>query len=238
MDIFDTNEPKNEKKEESHNELEDIILNKKDKKFDIKKLILLAGSAILILLIVISAYKIISQEPKNENEDFFATQTAPETENKQEDNFEQVPIIKEESKEPEEEYEKIVKEITKEETSQKTQKEENIAPKVEEKEEVKKIAKAKIPESKKIEKKQEIQAVPKGNYYVQVGAFYRLAPSKKFLKRIETNGFNYIIKTVIKDSSEIKKVLIGPFTSRSEAKKALLKIKQNIKKDAFITRIQ
>ena len=43
--------------------------------------------------------------------------------------------------------------------------------------------------------------------------------------------------TVIKDNSEIKKVLIGPYVSRAQAKKDLLKIRKTIKKDAFITRI-
>ncbi len=242
MDIFDTNDPKKEIKnsDDLQNELDDIILNKKEKNFDIKKIALIGGSIILLLLIVISIMKIVSEKPKNESEDFFATEaTPPKNEVVEESSFEQVPIIKEDTKEPEEKFDKLAQDVIKEEKS----KEEIVKTPVQ-----KPIATKKITEEKpnKLSKKETLKpkikekrkvAVSK-KYYIQVGAFYRLAPSKKFLKSIEKNGFNYVIKTVIKDSSEIKKILIGPFASRDEAKTALPKIKKTIKKDAFITRVK
>ena len=155
MDIFDTNEPKKESKEEKelHNELEDIILNKKDKSLDIKKIALIGGSVILLLLIVISIVKIFSQKPQPQTEDFFAS--APtEEKSVEEKSFEQVPIIKEETKEPEEEkFEKLVQEVIKEKEPQEVKKEPKEATKKEPIKEVKKEIPQKSVTTPKAEKK-------------------------------------------------------------------------------------
>ena len=65
-----------------------------------------------------------------------------------------------------------------------------------------------------------------------------MPPSKEFLKRIKKSGYEYVIKKVSVKGSKIKKVLIGPYSTKDIAKKELLKVKRNIKKDAFIIRIK
>ncbi|WP_187648154.1 SPOR domain-containing protein [Nitrosophilus labii] len=237
MDIFNSKEPEKQEKKEFSNELDDIILDKKDKKIDIKKIALLAGSVILLLIIVISIVKITSGDNETENEDFFATESATPTEDKIDEDYKQVPIIKEETTEPEEKFEKIVEEVIEE---QKTEDLQKTTPAQEfDKKPVKKTQQKKeIQADTKISDKKTYKTVTKGEYYIQVGAFYKFSPNKKFLDKIQKSGYDYIIKTVIKNSSEVKKVLIGPYKTRAEAKKALSSIKKTVKKDAFIVRIK
>jgi len=70
-----------------------------------------------------------------------------------------------------------------------------------------------------------------GKYYIQVGSFVEV-PGKRFLNIIKANGFRYIIR----QSGSNKKLLIGGYSSRSQAAKALIDIKDKINKNAFITR--
>ncbi len=237
MDIFNSKEPEKQENKEFSNELDDIILDKKDKNLDIKKIALLAGSAILLLIIVISIVKITSGDNETENEDFFATETTTPTEEKIDEDYKQVPIIKEEAVEPEEKIEKIVEEVIEEQKNENLQK---ATPAKEfDKEPVEKTKQTKeIQKKSKINDKETYKTIAKGEYYIQVGAFYKFSPDKKFLDKIQKNGYDYIIKTVIKSGSEVKKVLIGPFETRTKAKKALSNIKKTIKKDAFIVRIK
>lgn len=242
MDIF--NDENKKLDDETQNELDDIILDKKNRNFDIKKIALLGGVAILLLVIVITIVKITSS-PKNSNQDFITKETPKTEKNKNsEENYEQVPIIEEDNNIfKEEPKETIQEEKTKQPSIEEVEKkivkqEEAPKPKVKEEASEPKIVKAKNSVTKETSKPKRKISVSKGTYYVQVGAFYKYPPSKKFLKTIKDNGFNYVIKTVIKNSSSIKKVLIGPFKSRYEAKKYLYKIKKKINKDAFITRIK
>ena len=241
MDIFDSKEPTKKEKDGLENELNDIILDKKQNSFDIKKIALLAGSVILLLILVIAIVKITSSNT-NENDEFFEN-SSPSTQdqNEFEDNFEQVPIIEEDIPIPDEEQEKIAPEIEKEEKEIKSQEveqkiskeEEPLKPIAEDKQ--KEIKKEKTDNKKTITKDQK---TTKAGYYIQVGAFYKYSPNKKFLNKIKKRGYSYIIKTVLKNNKEVKKVLIGPFNSKNEAKRALIEIKSSINKDAFITRIK
>jgi len=68
-------------------------------------------------------------------------------------------------------------------------------------------------------------------YYIQVGSFSQ-TPSKRFLKRIKDSGFNYVITPA--SSKGIKKLLIGPYTDRSSAVNALVRVRDRINKSAFV----
>ncbi|WP_457562875.1 SPOR domain-containing protein [Caminibacter pacificus] len=78
-----------------------------------------------------------------------------------------------------------------------------------------------------------------GKYYVQVAALLRNAkPNKKFLALLKKYGFNYkyIHTYIVKNGEKIKvtKILVGPYKTRSDAKRALAKIKREVTQNAFI----
>jgi len=95
----------------------------------------------------------------------------------------------------------------------------------------------------KVEKKVEVEkpkpkkVVIKREYYIQVAAITRGEPSKKFLKLIKKNGFNYHIFEVSVNGLRVKRVLIGAYT-KTEAKQHLAKVKRVISSSAFIKRVK
>lgn len=119
-----------------------------------------------------------------------------------------------------------------------------IKPKQEEvkKEVVKEVKKPVVKKevSKKEPLKQPVKKVttsskPKGTF-VQVGAFSK-QPAKKYLQKIEANGFNYTIYKVTVNGKVYNKVLIGPYKNRASAEQnmSIIKRKLNIS-SAFILR--
>lgn len=76
-----------------------------------------------------------------------------------------------------------------------------------------------------------------GDHYVQVGAFVRFHPSKKFLASIKRHGYSYIYKKQKINGKIFTKVLIGPF-SKSQATKALANIRQEINHQAYIVKVK
>lgn len=101
----------------------------------------------------------------------------------------------------------------------------------------KKLAKQKAAkETKRKEenrKKASTQNQGSGRYYIQVGSF-RQSPSKQFLSIIKKSGFSY--KITAPSSSGTKKLLIGPYASRSSADNALSRVRDRINKSAFVTK--
>jgi len=91
------------------------------------------------------------------------------------------------------------------------------------------------PKPKLAEKKVKTQ---KYNYYIQVAAITRGEPSKKFLKLIKQNGFNYKIIEVNVKGMKVKRVLIGGFKNYKEAKSYLPKVRKKISSSAFIKRLK
>jgi len=65
-------------------------------------------------------------------------------------------------------------------------------------------------------------------YYIQTGSFAQ-APTQTYLDKIKKLGMNY--KT---EKSGNYKVLVGPYTSESDARKTLDKVRKNINKNAFL----
>lgn len=70
-----------------------------------------------------------------------------------------------------------------------------------------------------------------GNYYIQVGSF-KNSPNKRYLANIKKNGFNY--KLIFSRATQTKKLLIGPYSTRANADKAIISVKSRINKGAFI----
>ncbi len=68
-------------------------------------------------------------------------------------------------------------------------------------------------------------------YYIQVGSFSKTpVNSSRLVAAIKKNGYRYSIYT----SNGMKKVLIGPYKSRAEADRAIVRIKDRINKSAFV----
>ena len=83
----------------------------------------------------------------------------------------------------------------------------------------------------KITEKQKVTK-PSGKYYVQVGSFKTSNPSTRLLSVIRSSGFQYHISAA--DSTGNKKLLIGPYKTRTEIDKVRTEVRARINKDAFV----
>ena len=75
-------------------------------------------------------------------------------------------------------------------------------------------------------------------YFVQVGATSRAFPDQNFLNKVRNSGYDYIIHNITVKGKVIKKILVGPYKSRSSASNALGDIKAKINPSAYIYRIK
>ncbi len=75
--------------------------------------------------------------------------------------------------------------------------------------------------------------VKNGKYYIQVGSFTD-APSKRLISVIKSSGFSYSLK----DNGKYKKLLIGRYSDKDSASRALKKVKDKINKSAFIIKLK
>jgi len=73
-------------------------------------------------------------------------------------------------------------------------------------------------------------------YYVQVGKFQH-KPDKVFLKKITSQGYAYTIVPISENGKTTSKLLIGPFNDRHDANNTLISVKENIVKEAFVTKV-
>ena len=74
----------------------------------------------------------------------------------------------------------------------------------------------------------------KGNWYVQVGSFAHLKPHKRLIAKIKRLGFSYKQYKSMVNGKEMTKLLIGPYATNKEARKAKPKIRAEIESAAFI----
>ncbi|HFU77911.1 MAG TPA: hypothetical protein ENK90_00090 [Epsilonproteobacteria bacterium] len=81
------------------------------------------------------------------------------------------------------------------------------------------------------------QSSASGNFYIQTGSFVG-KPNSDLIYKITRHGFNHKLIQFPKEGRNISKLLIGPYKTRSEAKEALQRVRQKIKKDAFIAEIR
>jgi len=100
------------------------------------------------------------------------------------------------------------------------------------------VAKKTVVTKEVISKAPETRIPSISGYFIQVGATAQSFPDKKFLTKIKRAGFDYIVHGVNIKGKEIKKVLIGPYTTRDGAKNALGSVKANINPSAYIYRIK
>jgi len=249
---------------EERNELNDIILNKTEKKGSNKKLLVaIATFAIILIIVVVVMNKLggsqesnLPHPPKQRaivveeiQEPDYAERSVPVIENSiehtselvEEDVVEDVDVIPEDDNVLEEPvYEK------------KTVQKPKSKPVVKAKKKVTKTSKPKAkttrpsgkynPKKQRVEKSKAVEpskpvAATKGSYYVQVGSFAKYAPSKKFLSKIEKHGYTYTYHKVTRNSKTLNKVLVGPFKTKAAAREALPVIKRSIVRGAFLTKI-
>ena len=239
------------------NELQDIVLERESIGSErLKKVLLTVAALFLIFLIVIVIYKLISggseesksltPNPVAQKEQESLKESITEL---KEDIFKQEKII-DDTTETDLKFEEMVRKLKEQDITEESQKE-KPAPKPKEvikepsKKEIKithseqpvkpkpvEIIKTKVEKPKEAYKLSTISG-----FFVQVGATYGTYPDKAFLKKINKNGFDYIVhKTYVKGKA-IKKVLVGPYDSKEKARQALLKIRNTIKPDAFIYRL-
>lgn len=84
-------------------------------------------------------------------------------------------------------------------------------------------------------KEVEISENKNSGYYVQVGKFQN-KPDANFLNKIKAKGYAYTIMPISENGKIASKILIGPFDD-TEAHGKLDSVKENIVKEAFITKI-
>ena len=93
-------------------------------------------------------------------------------------------------------------------------------------------------ETKEVIKKEVVKKAKSTGFYVQIGAFSKL-PNKTLLGKIGLKGFEYIVHKVTIKGKTYHKVLIGPYSNRSEITKVFGKIKKDLKKpNAYILRLK
>ncbi len=237
-----------------NNELDDIVLEKYEKKNRIKKYLLIGGSILLIFIIVISIVKIVTDSSSAPQEALIEEQTSSIS--SVEDNYEEeVPIVSESEKEPsDEEFKKVIDDVMKKEKSlekkelapskstthvQKPQQKSAPSKRTSEPKKITPRQNNKVTSQKTVTqiKKSSPKTAAKGNVYIQVGAFLKYDPDKEFLHTIKRQGFNYIVKTYNLNGKIVKRVYIGPFTSKKEAAKYLPKVRKTISKNAFVTKV-
>lgn len=74
-------------------------------------------------------------------------------------------------------------------------------------------------------------------HYIQIGSFSKIEPNKKLLDSITNLGYKYKFHQVTINSKTVNKVLVGPFNSEDEARKALKNVKASVEAGAFLIKI-
>ncbi len=225
--------------EEKQDDLDNLIIQSQ-KPSGLKKILLAAAILLLVLILIILVTKSLIED---ENRPSSSVILPPEpvtqpSEPAKEPLFKQVPI--EEENGSEKRIEQAIERL-KQNAPKEVQHTEKEAPKA-----AKKYAKPETP--KQVTEKEQTKAAaavtkeekPKtsetaGKYFIQVGAFFRYPPDKKFLDSIKKENLNYIIVEGTKSGKPYKKVLVGPYQSRSAAKKDLDRVKKRINQNAYIT---
>jgi len=220
--------------------MKEDLLNTEPKK-DLKKPLVYGAIGFLIFIIIVIAIAIFQNTTsKNENNEIIPPVEKPKTTI---DTPEFKPLKVEENQENNIDTQKLIEEKPKEEQTPKQEKiEEKINPPQIINPQINKTPKEEPKKEEKPKKEAPKKAIH-GNYYIQVAALLKNAkPNKKFLSLIKKEGFNY--KTyhtyIVKNGEKIKvtKILIGPFETKKEAKKALKKVKASISQTAFIFKVK
>ncbi len=237
---------------EEKSELNDIILNKNSSSLGNKKIVLAVATLGIILILVVMLMNSLASSG-NDNLPQVILPPEPQKETKavtDEPLFEDVNVIQETTQDNVslDQIAQKLKEESVKDTS-KTQAQSNTAtaaaeePKKAEtvKAETTKTTTQKAPTVKTAAKEPPSEprtatASPSG-HYIQVGSFSKIEPNKKFLDSITNLGYKYKFHPVTINSKVISKVLVGPFESEAEARKALKNVRASVEAGAFLTKI-
>ncbi len=236
---------------EEKTELNDIILNHGNQGNGSKKILLAVASLAIILIIIVVIMNSI-QSDSTQNLPQPALPKEPHIITKQiidEDPlFEPVEVIEEIDNN--DNLNAIAKKLKEESLKEKSAaviteevvvieepkpKPEPVAVKVIEKPKAKPVVQKKTPVTKP--KASFNKNVAHGKHYVQVGSFSKYAPNKTFLNKITNSGYSYTYHKVVINGKTLNKVIIGPFNTKAEAKKALSTIRKRVEKGAFILKV-
>ncbi len=234
---------------EEKSELNDIILNKNNASANSRRIVLAVATLGIVLILVVMLMNTLTSS-NTDNLPQAVLPPEPQKETKAiagEPLFEDVKVIQEANKENgslDEIAQRLKQESTKEGTStQTTQAQQQITSEAEKKAEPKKVL-----EAKKATPPKESVTQPKApsssssstapsGYYVQVGSFSKNQPDKEFLGSITKLGYGYTFHKVSNNATPISKVLVGPFESEAEARKALKSVRASVEPAAFLTKI-
>jgi DedD protein len=235
---------------EEKNELNDIILNKNSSSAGNKKIILAAATLGIILIVVIMLMNSLTSS-KTDNLPQAALPPEPQKEiiaGANEPLFEEVNVVREAPQENGS-LDKIAQKLKEESIKESAQV--APAPQVQ-------SSKTTTTEPKKIETSKAIatRETPKespktapvsptvtassptaGGHYIQVGSFEKHQPDDKFLNSILKLGYKYKFHEVKANGRTVSKVLVGPFPSQEEARKALVNVRSSVEPGAFLTKI-
>lgn len=210
-------------------ELNDIILNKGGATNSNKKIILAVATLGVILIIVVMLMNSLSS---NGTDNLPQAVLPPEPQSlaqnqiEEEPLFEEVEVIQEESS-SDADLDLIAQKLKEESFEEETIIEEPV------------VVKKPKPVVKKVPKPTVKKHVPAkkttftGSYYIQVGSFSKYEPNKKFLSSIKKLGYNYKYHKV----NGMNKVLVGPFKTSNEAKKARRTLRSKVEPGAFLVKL-
>ena len=231
---------------EERNELNDIILNKGGDSISSSRKIIFAVAILTVILIVVIMIMKGSGSNGTDNlpqaQDTTKANLPPEppsplTTNAEQGSplFEPVEIVKDDNK-TNDDLDKIAKKLKEESLTNNDQfqnieaaQPEAVEPEVVEKEKTKPVVK-----HEPVKKTSRTASGTK--IYIQVGSFTKYEPNKKFLSSIKKLGYTYSYHKVQSNGKTINKVLVGPFSSDSDARSALKTIRKDIEPGAFVTK--
>jgi DedD protein len=228
---------------EEKSKLSDIVLKKGDESGDSKKIILTVATLGVILIVVVMLMNTLSSDGEGNLPKAILPQEPEMTSNQTTDEdplFEEVEIVQEDET-YDDSLTKIAQKLKQESINEEKKIVKDVEPKkVVQTKKIKKPAKPTKVVKKVVTKKpaKPAKVVKKvvtnsKKFYVQVGSFSTYAPNKKFLKSILAKGYKYKFHKI----NNLNKVLVGPFKSEKDARKALIIIRRDIEAGAFLTRV-
>ena len=217
------------------NELNDIILNKGGSTNNNKKIILAVATLGVILIVVVMLMNSLTSSGTDNLPQAVLPpkpKAMPDQKVQDEPLFEEVEVVQEES-ENNDNLDQIARKLKEESQEEATAIEEPVA---------KVVAPAKPkPAPVAVETPKPKPAVVKSTstvaYYIQVGSFSKYTPNKKFLQSITDLGYNYKFHKITKNSKTVNKVLVGPFSTTTEAKDARRVLRAKVEPGAFLTKL-
>jgi len=209
-------------------ELNDIILNKGGATNSNKKIILAVATLGVILIIVVMLMNSLSSTG---TDNLPQAVLPPEPKTVAQDAVEEEPLFEEvevvqDNESSDDDLDKIAQKLKQESFENDKVEEETI---VTPKKVIKKTIVRKVTPKKVIKSKD----ISTASYFIQVGSFSKYEPNKKFLGSITKLGYHYKYHKV----GTMNKVLVGPFKTANEAKKARRTLRSKVEPGAFLVKI-